>query len=187
VDNSSKRTFTVKGYVNTALGRVETTVESTVNFDSNQKFNVAGSGTPEIQTINQTSTVDSKTTTQLGILAERETKHWAFPLKLDYSFVQNTDGTYTQVVTSDQQHAVSDSKTVNGFPIGSSETVEQVKTSDTLVYNSTLSAVNAVGPTASSASYVSKDSAGNCFSRSLTSKDRVLTDVEDNKACSTRR
>jgi hypothetical protein len=187
VNVGSQRTFTVKGYVNTALGRVETTVQSTVNFNSNQTFNVATEGVPEIQNVNQTSTVDSKTTTQWGILAEQVAKHWSFPLKLDYSFVQNTDGTYTQVVTSDQQHEISESTSLNGFPLTNSDTVEEVKSSDTLVYNSSLSAVNAVGPTASSASYVSKDSTGACFSRSLTSQNRVLTSVQDNKNCPAKR
>jgi hypothetical protein len=187
VSVGSKRTFTVKGYVNTALGRVETTVESTVNFNSNQTFNVALSGVPEIQNVDQTSTVDSKTTTQWGILSEQVARHWSFPLTLDYTFLQNPDQTYTQVVSSDQQHAVSESTTINGFPIASSSTVEQVNSSDTLVYNPSLSAVNAVGPTASSASYVSKDSTGACYSRSLTSQNRVLTSVQDNKNCPAKR
>jgi hypothetical protein len=183
----SKRTFTAKGYVNTALGRVETTVQSTVDFNSNQTFNVATSGIPEIQNVDQTSTVDSKTTTQTGILTEQVTKHWSFPLKLDYTFLQNIDGTYTQIVSADQRHEVSESMAINGFPIASSDTVEQVKSSDTLVYNSTLSAVNAVGPTSSSAGYISKDSTGNCWSRSLTSQDRVLTSVQDGKSCPAKR
>jgi hypothetical protein len=173
--------------VNTSLGRVETTVNSTVDFNSNQAFNVATVGVPEIQNVNQTSTVDSTTTTQLGIVAEKVDTHWSFPLLLDYSFVQNSDGTYTQVVTSNQQHEVSQSISINGFVIANSDTVEQVKSNDTLVYNSSLSAVNAVGPTASSASYVTKDSTGYCWSRSLASQDRVLTSVQDNKACPMRR
>ena len=78
----STRTFTIKGYVNTSRGRVETTVNSTVDFNSNQAFNVATVGVPEIQNVNQTSTVDSTTTTQLGILAEKVTTHWSFPLLL---------------------------------------------------------------------------------------------------------
>jgi hypothetical protein len=183
VNVGSQRTFTVKGYVNTALGRVETTVQSTVHFNSDQTFNVATSGVPEIQNVNQTSTVDSKTTTQSGILAEQVARHWSFPLILDYTFLQNPDQTYTQVVTANQQHEVSESTTLNGFPLSSSDTVEQVKSSDTLVYNSTLSAVTAVGPTASSASYVTRDSAGYCWSRALTSENRVLTSVTDNKSC----
>ena len=113
----STRKFTVKGYVNTAVGRVETTVESTVGFDSNQVFNVATSGVPEIQYVVQRSTVDSTTTTQLGVVAEQKVTHWSFPLTLDYNFVQNTDGTYTQLVTLDQQHEVSETKSVNGFPL----------------------------------------------------------------------
>lgn len=182
----SQRTFTVKGYVNTSLGRVETTVKSTVNFNSNQTFNVATSGIPEIQNVDQTSTVDSTTTTQLGILARQTTTHWAFPLLLDYSFVQNADGTYSQVVSANQQHQVTETQSLNGFPIASSSTTEQVKSSDALVYNSTLSAVNSVGPTASSASYVTRDSNGTCWSRNLTSQDRVLTSVVDNQACPAR-
>jgi hypothetical protein len=82
---------------------------------------------------------------------------------------------------------VSQSTSINGFLIANSDTVEQVKSSDTLVYNSSLTAVNAVGPTASSASYVTKDSTGTCWSRSLASQDRVLTSVQDNKACPIRR
>ena len=179
----SKRTFTVKGYVNSAFGRVQTTVESTVDFNSNQTFNVSTSGVPEIQNVDQTSTVDSKTTTQTGLAAEQVATHWSFPLKLDYTFLQNNDGSYTQIVSSNQKHEVSDKTSINGFALASSDTVEQVKTSDTLVYSSDFSAVLAVGPTASSASYLSKDSAGNCFSRALTSKDRVLTSVQDNKSC----
>lgn len=183
----SKRSFTVKGYVNTGEGRVETTVQSAVAFKSDQAFNVAASGVPEIQNVDQISTVDSTTTVLRGILVEQVSKHWSFPLKLDYSFVQNTDGTYSQIVTSDQQHEVSEKTSINGFSLGSSDTVEEVKSSDTLVYNSSLSAINSVGPTASSASYVSKDSTGSCWSRSLTSKNRVLTSVEDNKSCQAKR
>jgi hypothetical protein len=82
---------------------------------------------------------------------------------------------------------VSQTTAVNGFPVASSETVEQVKSCDTLVYNSSLTAVNAVGPTASSASYVTKDSTGYCWSRSLTSQSRVLTSVVDGKGCPARR
>ncbi len=183
----SQRTFNLKGYVNTALGRVETTVESTVDFKSNQTFNVATSGIPEIQNVDQTSSVDSKTTTQLGILAEQVARHWSFPLKLDYTFLQNSDGTYSQIVSSDQQHEVSESTAMNGFPPTSTDTVEQVKSSDTLVYTADFSAIQAVGPTASSASYVSKDSTGSCWSRSLASANRVLTSVQDNKSCPAKR
>lgn len=187
VNVGSNRTFTVRGYVNSTFGRVETTVTSTVNFNSNQTFNVATSGVPEIQNVDQTSTVDSTTTTKLGILAQQVATHWSFPLKLDYSFVQNSDGTYSQKVTSDQQHETSAKTSLNGFPLLSSDTIEEVKSSDTLVYNSSVTAITAVGPTASSASYVSTDSTGNCWSRSLTSAQRVLTSVQDNASCPAKR
>lgn len=182
----SKRTFRVKGYVNTGFGRVETTVETAVDFNSTQTFNVAATGIPEVQDLNQTSTVDSKTTKRLGVVAEEETRHWSFPLLLNYSLVQNADGTYTQAVSSTQKHEVREGKAIDGFPIGSSSTVEQVSSSDSLVYNATFSEVNSVGPTASTASYVSKDGEGNCYSRTLASQEKVLTSVQDGKGCEAR-
>ncbi|RXH58033.1 hypothetical protein GRAN_1343 [Granulicella sibirica] len=179
----SKRTFTASGYINTAFGRVKSTVESTVNFNSDQTFNVSTSGVPEIQNVRQTSTADTTSTYQLGIVSQQTAKHWSFPLLLSYKFVQNNDGSYSQTVGSDQEHHLSETTTFNGYTLSSSQAVEQVKSADTLVYNSSLTAVTAVGPTTSEASYVSTDSSGSCYSRTLTSKNRVLKSVQDNKSC----
>ncbi len=175
----SDRRFRVVGYVNTSHGRVETTVEEVVDFDSRQTFNV---GTNDIQNAVQMSTVDAKTIRQLGPLVEVSEKKTSFPLTLDYSYLVNTDGTSAQVVTSNQKFEEQEARSLNGFPLYKAETKEAVKSSDTLTF-SAAGALTAVGPTASSAEYVEKNTLGVCYSRSLESANRVLTKVTTGSAC----
>ena len=174
----SARNFTVKGYVNTSLGRVETTVEQKVNFSSVQTFDV---GANEIQNVVQTSTVQSKTSSQRGPLVEVSEKNVSYPLTLDYSYVVNADGSAAQTVTSDQQDKMEESQSLNGFPLFSSSTAEHVHSADTLNFATN----GGVSPsdTASSASFLGKNSQGECYSRSLASAKGVLTKVTDGVGC----
>ena len=172
---SSNRSFTVKGYVNTFAGRVETTVEQTVDFKSAQTFDV---GANDIQNAVQTSTVKSKTTTQHGFIKETAEKAISFPLTLDYAYTFNADGSAAQAVTSDQKDIESEIQGINGFPIYASSVEEQVHSTDTLDI-SAAGAATRVGPTASTASYKSGNSLGACYSRELASSNLVLTSVKD--------
>ncbi|MGI4852866.1 MAG: peptide-N4-asparagine amidase [Janthinobacterium lividum] len=175
----SGRTFTVKGYVNTSLGRVVTTVQQSVDFNNTQTVNV---GSNDIQNVVQTSTVLSKTSTDYGFFTETSEKQIAFPLTLNYSYIFNADGTSAQIVSSKQQSNTTEIQGLNGFPVYGTSVTEQVQASDTLNFNAS-GAVSSVGPTASSASYVSRDTLGRCFSRDLISAARVLTSSTDGKAC----
>jgi hypothetical protein len=179
VSVDSVRNFTLRGYVNSSLGRVETTVEEKVHFNSTQTFDV---GANDVQNAVQTSTVSSNTTEQLGVLRKETSTSVSFPLTIDYAFVADPDGTYTQTVSADQQYLVQDGTSLNGFPTGSSSTQEQVQSSDTLYLNSGF-AITGNSGAKSSASYLSKDSAGDCYSRQLTSANNKLTSVVDGKGC----
>lgn len=179
----SARTFRVKGYVNSALGRVETTVEQAVNFKSAQTFDI---NTNYIQNAVQTSTVSSKTTSQLGFLKETTDKLISFPLTLNYAYTYNADGTSQQIVTSDQKDDEIESKSINGFPVAGSTVSEQVHTTDQYNFNAAGGAVSAT-PTSASTTYKSQDTLGNCFSRQVTSAGRVVTAVTDGTGCPTKR
>jgi hypothetical protein len=181
VSVSSNRTFSVSGFVNTSHGRVETTVEQKVDFLSTQTFNVDATTGADVQNAVQTSTVDSQTTTLQGILQETVSRHVSYPLTVDFSFTPNTDGTFTQVTTVNQQNQHTDTKALNGFPQFESSTQEQVLSKDTLSLSAAEQVTAAAGN--SSASFQSNDSLGNCFSRSLTAEDQVLTSVNDGKNC----
>ncbi|WP_353070083.1 peptide-N4-asparagine amidase [Tunturibacter empetritectus] len=182
VNVGSNRTFSITGYVNTSHGRVETTVAQKVNFLSAQTFDVNVANGPEIQNLVQTSTVDSETTTRDGFLVEKTSKHISFPLTLDYSFLNNPNGTFTQVVSSNQQDLHNEAKSLNGFQYFQSSAKEQVNSQDTLQFDASFN-VTAPGVGSSSASYRSNDSLGDCYSRSLTAANQKLTSVTDNKGC----
>ncbi len=180
---TSNRTFTVKGYVNTALGRVENTVEQTVDFNSTQTFNV---GANEIQNAVQTSTVNSKATSQIGFVKEVVDKHTSFPLTLDYAYTFNADNSSQQAVTSDQKAIEVETRSINGLPIFGSTVREHVHSNDTLHFAADGSLVSAT-PSTSFANYKSDDTLGNCYSRKLTAAARVLTSVTDGEGCPAKR
>jgi len=181
VSVSSNRTFSISGFVNTSHGRVVTTVEQQVNFLNTQTFNVNPTTGGDVQNAVQTSTVDSQTTTQQGVLRQTVGKHVSYPLTVDFSFLPNSGGTFTQTTSVNQQNQQSDTTALDGFPLFESNTQEQVQSMDTLSINADDEATAAVGN--SSASFESNDSLGNCFSRSLTAENQVLTSVTDGKDC----
>ncbi len=184
VSVSSNRTFSISGFVNTSHGRVVTTVEQQVNFLSTQTFNVNPNTGGDVQNAVQTSTVDSQITTQQGVLRQTVRKHVSYPLTVDFSFIPNADGSVTQATSVNQQNLQTDTKALDGFPLFESNTQEQVLSADTLSINAANELTGAVGN--SSASFQSNDSLGHCFSRSLTAKDQVLTNVTDGKSCQQR-
>jgi len=178
----SNRKYTVSGYVETSHGRVETTVDAKVDFLSTQTFDVNGNTGPDIQNAVQTSTVNSTTTTKSGFLVETDSKQVSYPLTLDYAYTINADGSSQQVVTSDQKDLITESKALNGFTLFGKETDEEVKSNDTLSFNASGN-LTAAGKGSSSASYVSKDSLGDCYSRTLAAANQKLTAVTTDASC----
>jgi hypothetical protein len=177
---ASKRNFAIRGYVNTSHGRVETTVEQTVDFLSNQQFNVGS--TTDIQNAQQTSTLDSRTTTQDGFFLTTTEQHFSYPLTIDFSFLVNADGSETQTTTVDQKDLINESKSLNGFKFFDSNLSNEVNATDTLPFNASGAFL---GPTGSKTTqtYTTNDSLGHCFSRTLTAEAQALTSVDDGKGC----
>jgi len=174
------RKFAISAYVNTSHGRVETTVEQSLDFLSTQKFDVDNS--TDVQNAVQTSTVDSRVTTRDGFLSSTVEKHFSYPLTLDYSYVVNADGSYTQVVTSSQQDLVRELQSVNGFPAYENKLDNEVNATDTLKWDSS---GNFLGPSGSTTSqtYRLRDSLGHCYDRTLTATERKLTSVTGGREC----
>jgi hypothetical protein len=177
---ASNRKFAIRGYVNTSHGRVETTVDQTVDFLSNQQFNVGP--TTDIQNAQQTSTVDSRTTTREAFFVNTTEQHFSYPLTVDFSFLVKSDGSFTQATTIAQKDIISESKSLNGFKFFDSNLSNEVNSTDTLGFNSSGALL---GPTGSQATqtYSAKDSFGHCFSRTITAAGQVLTSVSDGEGC----
>lgn len=180
VSVASNRRFEISGYVNTSHGRVVTTIDETVNFRNVQEFDVTASN--DIQNAQQTSTVDSRTTTRNGFFVNTSEQHFSYPLNLDYSFVTNPDGTYTQTTTSDQQYLVNRAQTAFRFPYYKSNLQNEVNAADVLHYDASGNFVDNTG-SKTTQTYRYSNSLGRCYSRTLAAKAQALVSVNDGQGC----
>ena len=183
ISTRQQRSFELAGYVNTSHGRVETTVRQSLSFSNRQSFLV--SDTQYVQKIEQgtkiESNVDSKSP---GSVAHSE-KHLSYPLSLDYSFVANADGSGAQTTSIDQSFDSQEALGGNAVDSGLTRVSNEVKTVDTLLFNSS-GAVTGFQDRDSSQTYVGRGSGGACYSKTVTSANGVVTGVVSGQGCGNR-
>ncbi len=171
---TSKRNFRISGYVNTSHGRVETTVQQKVDFRNRQEFDV--NATTDDQNAQQLTTVDSETNTRGGYSSGTLEKHFSYPININYAFVANPDGTYTQTASVDQQDLVKTSQQVNRYRAYESSLSNVVKAADTLTFDANFNVTGSTGSNTTQ-TYRFHDSFGHCYDRTLTAAEHVLTNV----------
>jgi hypothetical protein len=170
---SSKRSFIISGYVNTAKGPITTTVQETVNFSNDQYFNITGS--EYVQDIFQLSQVTSQVKTSGGGLPATSTKQFFnFPLQLNIALAYLSDGNINQTTTANQLYQATDSTVRGGKVLYQSTVSNSAQHTDTLEFDSSF---NLLGNTGQSASqeFNSSDSSGQKYSCSLSAAANVLT------------
>lgn len=177
----SNRSFTISGWVNTSHGRVETTVNQTVDFLSQQEFDV--NANLEVQNAQQTSTLDSTVTTKGGLLAGVVQKHFSYPLNLNYTFAVNPDGSFYQTVSSDQQDLVRELNNPVGAKAMISNLSNHVTASDTLNWDAN---GNFLGPQGAhtTQTYRLQEPSRGCYDRTITAENQKLVSVTDGPGCS---
>jgi hypothetical protein len=183
ITTSNSHNFTIAGYVNTSHGRVATTVDEVVNFKN--VTDLALTASEETQNEVQTSTVDAKTITQHGLLHDTKETHFSYPFKIKLSDTFLSNGDVPQVTSIDQQweKKVVDSR--EGFPVFESSESNEVTTQDSTEFISSDGGYS-LGPSSgqrSKQTYVYIDTHGNCYSRTLTAADLLLTKVENQQDC----
>ncbi len=168
VKESLKRSFSIRGKVNTSHGEVTTTVEQTINFVDDQ--NLTNNATLNLVNVDLTSTVDSKVTTAAreGTIAQET--HTSLPLQLNIHLAINPDGTYLQTTTAD----LAASSRQRGPWDFESFSNEEVKSTDALGFSASFSITSHTGA-ASTATYHSRDARGTKYDSSLASANNVLT------------
>ncbi len=171
---TSTRQFTIRGYVDTSQGRVETTLDEKVDFSNTQQVDVnPTTDSPDTQNIQQLTTVDAHVTTRRGQIASTSEERYVYPLKINYTFAYNTAGAYYYQNTSvDQQYKLTKMQRLFGMRPLTSRTFEETQSQDDLNLNTF-----APSNTNSSQTYRYNDSLGNCYSETLTSASNVLTDA----------
>ena len=180
VNTSMARSYTISGYVNTSQGRVETTVNGSLNFVNNQKFKITN--TEYVQDIIQGTNADSTTTTQMGPYVSTKVEHFRYPFTMQFVEALNPDGTIGLTTNLGQGFYKTESTSLEGAEAIASSIREQDQAADTLLFDSNF---NFLGNKNSSAtqSYVGRNSLGQCYSRTISSSAQVLTSVTDGQGC----
>jgi Peptide N-acetyl-beta-D-glucosaminyl asparaginase amidase A len=180
IATSSKRNFEISGYVNTSHGRVETTVVENVNFRNTQEFNV--NATTDDQNVQQLTTVDSATETRGRFSSGIAVQHFSYPLNINYAFMANPDGTFTQTATIGQKDRIDIAQQVNRFRAYESSLKNEVNATDTLTFDANFNVTASTG-SKTTQTYRFQDSFGRCYDRTLTAADHVLTKVSGGQGC----
>ncbi|HKF48630.1 MAG TPA: peptide-N4-asparagine amidase [Terracidiphilus sp.] len=178
---SSNRSFEISGFVNTSHGRVETTVNQTVDFINRQQFDV--NANTDIQNAQQLTTLDSQTFIRGGAGSGVVQQHFSYPLNIDFAFIVNADGSFMQTTTSDQKDLVREVNNAGWGPAHVSNLDNEVHATDTLKWDTS---GNFLGPMGSmtTQTYRLQTSGGNCWDRTITAAAQVLTSVTDGPGCS---
>ena len=98
---AANRQFAITGYVDTSHGRIVTTLEQSIGYLNTQQFDVSPS--QDVQNVQQLTTVESHVTTRGAGLESSREQQLSYPLKINYTFVFNPDGTVTQTTVIDQR------------------------------------------------------------------------------------
>jgi hypothetical protein len=175
VQVSSNRQFTVEGFVNTSLGRIDTRIDENIAFSNLQNFDI--SSTLDEQNLIQDETFEVRTTTRQGFLAVSQDKHYDWPLKINFSFVANADGSADQIASADQADRINEFDSLDGFPIFASKLSNEVTPSDTIVFPSTGDDFPQ-GPQ-NTQTYTYSDTLGDRWSRQITAANLAVTGDTD--------
>jgi len=173
VDVTSKRSFTISGYVNTSHGTVTTKVAQTVSFFNYQYYDLTD--TVYAENINQGTTVSSNTmVSQPGVASTVYNQEYSFPFVVDYSDVHLSNGNITQKTTAKQTYQLTTSTTQAGKVTYSSTLVNAGQHADTLFLNSSF---QITGNTAQSAAqqYNYFDSTGVAYDCDIAAAANLLT------------
>ncbi len=180
---TSAQNFTIAGYVNTSHGRVGTKIDGSVNFSTAQT--VTSTATTFGQSVVQTSTVNTKTTTQTGPFFTTKESTVSYPFNISFLETVESNGNIGQVTTVDQNFQHTENDTFEGFPIFDSSVGNEVSSGDTATFIASPTGFS-LGPNTGQSSkqiYVYKDSLGHCYSRELQAANNVLNTVTDDQGC----
>jgi len=172
ITDTSSRNFTIKGYINTSHGRVDTTVAQKVSFSNTQEFDVnPATYSPDIQNAQQNTTLDSLVTTQQGFFTSTSAQHYAYPIKVNYAYGPLSGGGVYENVSVDQKYEFT---STGNFPFSDTSIFEETNSQDNQAVDAS---GNYTDASKSSQTYHSVGPFGQCYDETLTAANNVLTNV----------
>jgi hypothetical protein len=170
---SSKRTFSISGYVNTSSGKVTSSLSQTVNFTNNQSFNIDAN--QYVQDISQATIIHSTTTTTQNGSTVTNSQNYNWPLGLDIREVADSStGGFDLKTNVNQTYELSTSVSESGRQTFTGSLSNAGQHVDTLEFDSGGNFLGNSGQS-SAQQYNSFDSTGNSYDCSLTAVANALT------------
>ncbi len=181
VDVSAIRSYKITGYVNTSHGRIETTVEQNIDFINKQKFYVSASSPNYTQDITQSTRIEARTIAKDGFVTAESEKRFLYPLTVDIHQTPTTTG-LAIATTVRQADRLNKTESLNGYKLFTSELNNEVASGDTLSLDANF---NILGHSdqRSFQKYFTANSLGYCYSREITARNDILTNVIDGEGC----
>ncbi len=170
---TSSHPVSIDGYVDTSQGRIETKVQQQVAFSNFQVIKATANESLFDQRINQSTTIDSVTTTSGGKSPAIVLEHKSWPLSLTYDFVTNADGSATQFATVSQGKHERSRTVFGGGTTSSSYLDDAVNSTDTLNFPASGGDFPSNG--SSTQTYAAGNSGGYCYHKIVASKNYVVT------------
>ncbi len=173
VDVTSNRSFVISGYANTSHGKVTTKIAQTVDFSSDESFNITG--TQYVQDISQSNVINASTAvTQPGAPSLITYQNYSFPLVVDINEVVLSNGDINQTTNAKQTYQLNVSTNLLGPKGFVSSLLNTARHADTLELDSSF---NLLGNTNQSASqsYRYSDQTGASYNCQLSAVANVLT------------
>ncbi len=172
---SSARQFTVAGYVNTSMGTISTHVTQNVNFTNSQNYTL--NATAYDEDLNQSTMVDSTTTTKDGSTVLYTIEHFNYPLKVFYNENVQPSGDIAVATSIRQNFEATQARKTGGVTTYSSSVNNLVQSQDTLLFDPSFNFLGNSGAQ-SSQIYNASDTLGNSYNCTLKSVANVLTFVQ---------
>lgn len=182
VGTTVARDFTIRGYVDTARGRVETKVRQTVAFDSSQDFII--NDTRYTQKLAQMTSVGVTTSTRVGrFLPPMVTSRtFDFPLNFVYDDqYHEEDGSETVDLSADQGYVRGRASHFAGVRLFKDGLSDRVTPHVLYTYAADGSVV--ISPWTSAEQYGYSNSLRQCYNRAIASDNYNVTSVVDGTGC----
>jgi hypothetical protein len=172
---TSDRHFTIRGYVQTARGRIETQIVQDLTFANVQQY--VSAGTKSIQNVHQDTLLASATTVRDGDHIWEHSQHFDYPLVLDTTAFAAPDKSGAQTLTIRQGYHRNDRWWQDSRLLFSNALSEEASPSDITTFDAKGNPKARTGPR-SVQTYFYDDSLGGHDSLSLTAKDGALTAID---------
>ncbi|NII09726.1 peptide-N4-asparagine amidase [Oleiagrimonas sp. C23AA] len=180
VSTTAQRRFAIAGYVDTSRGRIRTEVDQSVDFSSEQQFTLSDTQYRQ-HLVQSTQTQVSTRVSGPGRFRQTTTRHFSYPLELDYNDQNASDGTESVNLAVTQSYQRRRERTLSGHRVFNDTLSNTV--SPHVTYHFDAAGNLSIEPWASTQRYTYANSLGQCFDRRIASSHYELTEVEDGVAC----